>query len=63
MRLATEDLRLGETVMFALATLAETGLAQADPTDLYRVVAALHLIGLDGAARALALEAAIANGL
>lgn len=63
LRLATEDLRLGETVMFALATLAETGLAQADPTDLYRVVAALHLIGLDGAARALALEAAIANGL
>jgi hypothetical protein len=63
LRLATEDLRLGEVVMFSLATLSDAGLAQADPTDLYRVVAALHLIGLDANARALATEAAIANGL
>jgi hypothetical protein len=63
LRVATDDLRLGETVMFALATLGDAGLAQADPTDLYRVAAALHLIGLDGDARALAVEAAIANGL
>ncbi|HXP95120.1 MAG TPA: antifreeze protein [Telmatospirillum sp.] len=63
LRVATEDLRLGETVMFSLASFGDGGLAQADPTDLYRVVAALHLIGLDGDARALAVEAAIANGL
>lgn len=63
LRVATEDLRLGETVMFALATLGDAGLGQADPIDLYRVVAALHLIGLDADARALAVEAAIANGL
>jgi hypothetical protein len=63
LRIATEDLRLGETVMFALATLGNVGLNQADPTDLYRVVAALHLIGLDSDARALAVEAAIANGI
>ncbi len=63
LRVATDDLRLGETVLFALATLGDAGLGQADPIDLYRVIAALHLIGLDGDARALAVEAAIANGL
>ncbi len=63
LRVATEDLRLGETVMFALASLGEPGLAQSDPDELYRVVAALHLIGLDADARALAVEAAIANGI
>lgn len=63
LRVATDELRQGETVMFSLATLGDTGLNQADPTDLYRVVWALHLIGLDADARALALEAALANGL
>ncbi len=63
LRIATEDLRLAETVMFALASLGDSGLAQADPDELYRVVAALRLIGLDADARALAVEAAIANGV
>ncbi|PKU22776.1 antifreeze protein [Telmatospirillum siberiense] len=63
LRVASDELRQGETVMFSLATLGEVGLNQADPTDLYRIVAALRLIGLDADARALAVEAAIANGL
>ena len=63
LRSATEDLRLGETVMLSLVTLGDGGLAQGDPTDLYRVVAALRLLGLEADARALALEAAIANGV
>jgi hypothetical protein len=63
LRTSIDDLRLGETVLFALATLGDSGVLTADPTDLYRVVAALHLIGLDGDARALAVEAAIANGV
>lgn len=63
LRAATEDLRLGETVMFSLATLGDASLGQADLIDLYRVVAALRLIGLDADARALAEEAAIANGV
>jgi hypothetical protein len=63
LRTAAEDLRLGETVMFALATLADGTFTQGDPTDLYRVVAALRLIGLEGDARSIAVEAAIANGV
>lgn len=63
LRVASDDLRQGDTVMFSLATLGDVGLNQADPIDLYRIVAALHLIGLDADARALAVEAAIANGL
>ncbi|HVI50961.1 MAG TPA: hypothetical protein VM661_07115 [Candidatus Sulfotelmatobacter sp.] len=60
---AVNDLRLGQTVLMSLATLGENGLAQADPSELYRVVAGLRHIGLDAEARALAVEAAIANGV
>jgi hypothetical protein len=63
LRVATENLRLGETVLMALASLGEESLAQADPTTLYRVAAALRAVGLNADARALAEEAAIANGL
>ena len=63
LRVAAEDLRLGETVMLALASLGDPGPAHADPTELFRVVGALRLIGLDADARALAVEAAIANGV
>jgi len=38
-------------------------LGQVDPNDLYRVVWSLRHIGLDAEARALAVEAAIANGV
>lgn len=60
---AAADQRLGLTVLMSLATLGETSLGQADPVQLYRVVAALKRAGLDAEARALAVEAAIANGL
>ena len=63
LRLAAEDLRLGETVMLGLASIGEPGLTQVDPTDIYQVVSALRLLGLDADARALAVEAAIANGV
>jgi len=63
LRLAAEDLRLGETVMLGIASIGEPGLTQVDPTDIFQVVASLHLLGLDADARALALEAAIANGV
>ncbi|HLN25769.1 MAG TPA: antifreeze protein [Patescibacteria group bacterium] len=63
LRVATEDLRLGETVLLSLASLGEPGLTQSDPSDLYRVVSGLRLLGLDADARALAVEAAIANGV
>jgi hypothetical protein len=63
LRSASEDLRLGETVMMALATLGEPGLTQADPSEIYRVVSALRLVGLDADAHSLAVEAAIANGV
>jgi hypothetical protein len=62
LRISTDDLRLGETVLLSLVSLGD-GLNQADPTTLYRVIAALRLIGLDTDARALAEEAAIANGV
>ncbi|MDR3437016.1 antifreeze protein [Telmatospirillum sp.] len=63
LRTAAEDLRLGESVLFSLALLGDGGFTQTDPTDLYRAVATLRLIGLDSDARALAVEAAIANGV
>lgn len=63
LRMAAEDLRLGESVLFSLATLGDGAFTQVDPTDLYRSVAVLRLIGLEGDARSLAVEAAIANGV
>lgn len=62
-RIAAEDLRLGETVLLSLVSLGVGGPGAAEPTNLYRIVASLRLVGLDDEARALALEAAIANGI
>jgi hypothetical protein len=61
LRIAAEQQRQGAAVLFALASLGD--LTQVDPSQLYRVVAALHQVGLDADARALAVEAAIANGV
>ncbi len=55
--------QVGGTVLFALASPGDTGLDQADPSLLYQVVAALRQAGLDKDARALAVDAAIANGV
>ncbi len=62
-RIAAEDLRLGETVLLSLVSLGVAGPGAAEPTNLYRIVASLRLVGLDDEARALALEAALANGI
>lgn len=63
LRLAAEDLRLGETVILALASLGGDGLKETAATELYRAIEAIRLIGLDSDARALAIEAAIVNGV
>ncbi|WP_142850129.1 antifreeze protein [Telmatospirillum sp. J64-1] len=63
LRIAAEDLRLGETVLLGLVSLGEGGPTRAEATSLYRVVASLRLVGLDAEARRLALEAAIATGV
>lgn len=63
LRVASEDLRVGETVLLALLVLGEKGAAGAAPLALEAVVAALRTVGLRNEARALALEAAIAAGI
>jgi hypothetical protein len=58
---AVHGQRKGETVLAVLDGLGD--LSQADPVDLGRAVAALRDVGLGTEARALAVEAALANGL
>jgi hypothetical protein len=55
--------RVGETVLLSLVGLNATGLADAEPEWLARVVTSLRRVGLEEEARCLAVEAAIANGL
>ncbi len=55
--------RIGETVLLSLVGLNATGLADAEPEWLARVIASLRRVGLEEEARRLAVEAAIANGL
>jgi len=63
LRLASEELRLGETVLFALIVLGEGGLEEVNLIILNDVVNRMRLIGLDSEARSLAVEAAIRAGL
>ena len=60
---AAEKNRIGETVLLSLVGLNATGLADAEPEWLARVVTSLRRVGLEDEARRLAVEAAIANGL
>ncbi|CCG42956.1 hypothetical protein [Magnetospirillum molischianum] len=62
-RAAAEDVRTGETVLLTLVGLGDGGLDRADPEMLNRAVTHLRMIGLEREARALAVEAAFANGL
>jgi hypothetical protein len=55
--------RQGETVLLALVTVEEAGKLTSQPARLVRAIEALRQIGLDGDARALAVEAALAGGL
>lgn len=63
LRVAAEELRLGEAVLFALVSLGDKGLNRVHPITLNEVISRLRLVGLDAEAQALALEAAIAAGL
>ncbi|HEX6980571.1 MAG TPA: hypothetical protein VF342_14870 [Alphaproteobacteria bacterium] len=55
--------RLGETVLFVLATLGTDGPDGLTPHTLVALLQALRAVGLEGEARALAIEAAITAGL
>jgi len=55
--------RVGETALLALVALGEDGVAGGNPYVEGAAIAALHRVGLEADARALALEAAIAAGL
>lgn len=54
--------RLGETVMLALYVLGPEAPGGAHPIALSRALAALRQVGLEDEARAIAFEAALANG-
>ena len=60
---ASQNYRVGETVMLSLLALGEVGPAAANPTTLHTVISALKGVGLDSDARKLALESALAKGL
>jgi hypothetical protein len=62
LRNAAAARRIGETVLFSLIALADRGPGSADPGALSEALSALRQIGLEAEARALAIEAAIANG-
>lgn len=55
--------RIGETVLLSLVTLGEDGPAAIDPMALHDVLSRLRTANLEGAARALAVEAVLAAGL
>ena len=60
---ATEGRRVGETVLLSLLMLGQGGPGQASPLVLGRVVKSLVAVGLEGPARAIAVEAVVAAGL
>jgi hypothetical protein len=62
LRNAAAARRTGEAVLFALIALGDRGPGLSDPGALAEALAALRQIGLEADARALAVEAAIANG-
>ncbi|MCH8182488.1 MAG: hypothetical protein IID55_04835 [Proteobacteria bacterium] len=63
LRIATRGGRIGETVIYALLILGDTGPAGVSPQTLEEVVRALRAVGLDEDARAIAVEAVLARTL
>jgi len=55
--------RLGETVLLSILMVGPDGTLGADPAQLRDVISALRSVGLEQEGRALALEAALTNGL
>ena len=60
---ASESQRLGETVLLSLVVLGEGGPADSHILALSSAITALRRVGLEQEARALAIEAALANGV
>ena len=60
---ASESQRVGETVLLTLVVLGTAGPAESHVMALSWSIAALNRIGLEHEARALAIEAALANGV
>jgi hypothetical protein len=60
---ASESQRVGETVLLTLVVLGTAGPAESHVMALSWAIAALNRIGLEHEARALAIEAALANGV
>jgi hypothetical protein len=63
LRIAARADRIGETVIYALLILGDTGPAGVSPQTLEEVVRALRAVGLDDDARAIAVEALLARTL
>ena len=63
LREASENGRIGETVLLGLLVLGREGLDGVDPWHLHDVLAALRKVGLETEARSIALEAMLAAGL
>lgn len=61
LKLASDQNRVGETVLLSLAALSELGPSEAHPQTLSEVVRALRKVGLEREARSLAAEALIAR--
>ncbi len=60
---ASNNVRVGETVLLSLLALGGNGPIQANPIVMNRVVYSLWNVGLGDDARSLALEAALAAGI
>ncbi|MHA1600485.1 MAG: hypothetical protein ACTSW2_06640 [Alphaproteobacteria bacterium] len=60
---ASESQRIGETVLLAIVVLGTSGPADSHVMALSSAIAALNRVGLEQEARALAIEAALANGV
>ena len=63
LRAASEAGRLGETILFAIHLLGESGPGEVHPIVLGHVIDGLRRVGLEPDARRLAVEAAIGRGL
>jgi len=61
LKLASDQRRVGETVLLSLAALSEAGPSKAHPQTLSEIVRALRKVGLEREARSLAAEALIAR--
>lgn len=60
---ATDALRIGETVLLSLLILGDSAPGRVSDAGLYRAVESLRLVGLEEAARRIAVEGAVAAGL